>query len=112
NGLKDRFPRLSLEKREYYGVPMSQLPEPLRTHVQTILEWKVAPFAIGRPSRSRHRPVTAVELKRLFCRLFGFVRAVLGNEVTTLSELISEENVSRYTEWTINERKLRRSTLS
>jgi integrase len=66
----------------------------------------------GRPAKARHRAITALNLQRIICRLFGFVQKFLGQEPGTLSDLLRKEYVTRYTEWCINERKLGSRTVA
>jgi integrase len=112
-GLNGLLPKLEPSKYPSdYGVPASELPEPLASEVKQLLVWKQAKYMRGRPQWTRHRPVTAKLLEKVICRLFGFAQNI-GKfcEVTTLKSLFTEEIVSAYIEWGLNERGLTRSTL-
>lgn len=111
-GLKHQLPKITFQFRERYGVPVSRFPEPLRTQLMKVVEWKTATFVTGRSIRARHRPVTAMHLQKVIGRLFGFVHTHLGERVETLTELLSQEHVSSYAEWCFNERGLRPPTLA
>lgn len=111
-GLGGHLPRLSIRSRQNYGVPIDQLPEPMRTELTEVLDWKTAAFAVGRSNKSRHRPITALHLRRFICRLYGFVHNELGKDVKTLRSLLAEEDVSHFTEWCVNHRKLATPSLA
>jgi hypothetical protein len=114
NASLNRFlPKLEPAPRQSaYRVPAADLPEPLRSEVRELLVWKQARFAKGRPQRTRHRPASAKRLEGNICRLFGFARNI-GNfsDVTSLKSLFTEDIVSAFVEWGLNERGLTRSTL-
>jgi hypothetical protein len=84
-----------------YGVPFHQLPDPLRTQIVELLEWKVAKFSRGRPERCRHRPVTAKNFRDMLCRIYGFLEKIKGQQVPTLEELLSERVLWEFVEWSI-----------
>jgi hypothetical protein len=112
-GLNSLLPKLeSAPHKSAYKVPAAELPEPLRTEVRELLVWKQARFAKGRPQKTRHRPASAKLLESNILRLFGFARNI-GNfsDVTSLRSLFTEEIVSAFVEWGLNERGLTRSSL-
>jgi integrase len=112
HGLGAQLPKITFQDPIHYGVGLSRLPEPLQTQVKSILKWKTAPFAVGRPISSRHRDTSAHSLQQFLSRLFGFVQKYIGTEAHTLVELLCEENVNRFTEWCINERKVSSQSLA
>jgi hypothetical protein len=62
-GFSNLLPDLSAPSPGPYGVSLDELPEPLRSQVIELFRWKVAKFSEGRPTKSRHRPVTARNLQ-------------------------------------------------
>jgi len=111
-GLDSRFPKLTFQTRDDYGVQISRLPEPLRSQLTAILEWKTARYSPGRTSKSRHREITAFNLQWTICRLFGFVQKFLGREPSTLENLLCEEYIGRYVGWCLNVRNLHPQTVA
>lgn len=104
-GLSHQLPKLSFSGRKpNYGVPFEKFPEPLKTHVASLLAWKQAPYVRGRPNRYRCRPITVHGLKQLFYEIAGFSQLVLGRTPQTLNDLVCEEIVSRFVEWRLVER--------
>lgn len=61
NGLSGRLPQLSCvsPRPSKYGVPVHSLPPTLRHEVERLLQWKLDPYAEGRPRRGRLRRVSA-----------------------------------------------------
>lgn len=111
--LSGLLPKLDPAPRKTaYRVRADELPEPLRSEVRELLVWKQARFAKGRPQKTRHRPASAKLLESNICRLFGFATKI-GNfsDVTSLRSLFTEEVVSAFVEWGLNERGLTRTTL-
>jgi hypothetical protein len=105
SGLSDQLPRLSWEPRKRnYGLPLETLPEPLRTQVTTVLQWKEAAYVRGRPNRYRCRPVTVLGLRRVLCGIAGFAQTVLGKAPQSLPDLLSEEIIGKFAEWLLRER--------
>jgi hypothetical protein len=112
-GLTTLLPKLEPAPRiTAYGVRAADLPEPLGAEVKELLAWKQARFAKGRPQWTRHRPVSAKLLENVICRLFGFAKNI-GNysDVASLASLFTEDIVSAFVEWGLNERRLSRSSL-
>jgi hypothetical protein len=95
-----------------YRVRTADLPEPLSSEVRELLVWKQAKFSKGRPQRARLRPASAKLLESNICRLFGFARDIgKFSDVVSLRSLFTEEIVSAFIEWGLNERGLTRSSL-
>jgi len=90
--------------RTTYRTTFEGLPESLRLEITQLLEWKIAKFSYGRPERSRHRPVTAMQFRNMLCRIHGFLVLIHGESVSTLEELLSEEHLRIFVEWSLNER--------
>jgi hypothetical protein len=91
--------------RKTYGTPFETLPDSLRLEIAQLLEWKVAKFSHGRPERCKHRPVTARNFRDMLCRIHGFLAWIHGQSVSTLEQLLSEDNLRKYVEWALNERR-------
>jgi integrase len=113
-----QFPQLSKPSSAFqqYGVPLRDFPSALRADVMSLLKWKQADFAPGRPRKCHHRAVTAIRLKDTIVRLYGFVTTVNhGNghgryhvgesRITSLPALVTRESVTAWVDWCINERK-------
>ncbi len=95
-----------------YAVPVSQLPEPLKSEVTELIEWKQARFAKGRPQKTRLRPVSAKLLQNNVARLYGFaVNVAEFTGVSSLVELFTEEIVESFMEWALNTRHYKRSSI-
>jgi hypothetical protein len=95
-----------------YRIRPSEFPEPLKSEVRDLLVWKQARYSKGRPQWTRHRPVSAKLLESNICRLYGFATNI-GNftNVNSLPTLFTEEILSSFVDWGINQRNLSRSTL-
>jgi integrase len=111
-GLTNQLPKLSFGRRDCYGVPLSGFPELMRAQLKEVVAWKTAAFVTGRPRGARYRAVSAMSLLSIVGRLFGFICTVLRKQVNALTELLTQENVSKYAEWCLNERKLCTNTLT
>lgn len=112
-GLDVLLPKLVAASRmPAYGIRSAEFPEPLCSQVKELLIWKQAKFAKGRPQWTRHRPVSAKLLEDVICRLFGFAKNI-GDycDATSLPSLFTEEIVSAFVEWGLNERGMSRSAL-
>jgi integrase len=105
-GLAGMLPKLSFRRADRRGMRPPQLPEAVDSQLSAVLDWKTADFLVGRPSRTKQRPATAMRARLIVRRLFAFVTTVLGRQIDTLSELLSQDNVSRYVEWCLNVFKL------
>jgi hypothetical protein len=106
-GLDRAMPELHPPENRHYGVTVGNLPEPLRTEIQDLLTWKMAPFSPGRSHKSRHRPVTAFGLQKFFCRVYGFLRNVKCGEASRLRDLVNKDLFIEYIAWCVNVRKNR-----
>jgi hypothetical protein len=95
----------------YYKVRTSAMPEPLKSEVRALLEWKMAKFARGRPQWTRHRASSAKELENWIGRVYGYAVNMAGHSINTLSALFTEDVISSFVEWAINRRGLTRATL-
>ena len=112
-GLERLFPKLNLHPQpSYYGIKISDMPEPLRGEVLELLRWKQARFAKGRPQRGRLRPVSARLLENCICRLYGFAKRVSGNSnISTLMDLLTPEIMESFVDWSLNHRKVSSESL-
>jgi len=108
-----KFPGISVSVRPPdYGIALHHFPPLLRQQVMDVLKWKQDAFAYGRPAHARIRPVTAKNLEALICRLYGFVVNIhKRTDVATLSDLMTEDVLAAFTEWSVNERKLNGAAL-
>jgi integrase len=104
NGLAKLIPGISCPvEGKHYGVPLPLMPESLRKQIEDLLQWKQAKYAPGRGKRLR--PITAQNLEYILCRLFGFARDVQGRkDIGSLAELVTEETILAFIEWSINKR--------
>ena len=103
-GLIDKLPALRPIKKRY-GISLNDFPEPLRREVEELFRWKQSDFAPGRPSNGQHRPVTTKRLRLMLGQLLAFSR-IIGTdpEVTSLTELVTEDLLTRFVGWSIDER--------
>jgi integrase len=114
-GLREMFPALSFRFLNdiQYGTRVKEMPQKLQAEITVLLNWKQAPFAPGRPRRSRNRAITAKHLRATFERLYGFVTKIQGRPpVETIPELVTKDMINSYVEWCLNERKIQAHTLN
>jgi hypothetical protein len=107
NGFPTALNDIYAEGGVVFRIAFENLPEPLRSEVTQLLDWKVAEFSRGRPERNRHRPVTAKNFRDLLCRIVGFLERVQRKRVASLKELLTEDNLRDFVEWSINKRKVK-----
>ena len=112
-GLDCLLPKLKpAPKKSAYRVPVNELPEPLASELKEILRWKQAKFAKGRPQWYRLRAISARILESNLCRLFGFAKNIAGFVgVTSMETLFTEEILSAFVEWALNERGITRESI-
>ena len=112
-GLQSEFPHISApRKQQQMGIPVSQMPEPLRSQIQEVLRWKQAKRAKGRPRKGRLREVSARIVEGGLTRLYGYAVTVLGKtEIKSMLELVNEEILDHYINWCL-ERNLKPCSLS
>lgn len=80
--------------------------------VNELLRWKHADYSRGRPASGRHREITSKRLQHVICGLYGCTVSVLGEQgVSSLTELVSEQHVGSFIEWSINVRKVKGQSL-
>ncbi len=92
--------------RGRYGTPLSQLPDALRAEIVAVMTWKQARFARGRRRGSCHRAVSAKKLTEFICRMYGFAAGVQKLPgITSLTDLVTEEIVTGFVAWYLNERQ-------
>ncbi len=83
------------------------MPEPLRSEITELLRWKQAKFAPGRPQRARNRAVTAKLLDKFIARVYGYAVNIGGfPNITSLRELLTEQVITSFVEWSLNERNV------
>jgi integrase len=95
-------------RKKYYGVPLSKLPVLLKQEVAELLRWKSADFEPDRPKRAQIRKVSAFNIERTICSLYGYATniAKLG-EIESLELLIQKPVIAGFISWCINEQKLK-----
>jgi integrase len=105
-GLGSKLPNLLPPRVDrVYGIPLSRFPEPLRSQVLDLLQWKVDEFPEDRPTRNKIRPISAWSLKCLLCQLFGFLVGIKGRSTGNLKELLSRNSVVEFVQWALNQRR-------
>jgi len=109
-GLDAVVPNLSAPLGEY-GQRLDQFPEPLRTEINRLYQWKTAEFSPGRRNKGRHRAVTAQNFQGFICRFYGFVSRVEGKQVSDMKTLFNEDSMFNFVNWSRNERQLRKTSL-
>jgi len=112
SGFRTALTDQSVPGGRIYAIHFDHLPEPLRSQVDKLVEWKVAEYSPGRPKRGRHRIVTAKQLRYLICRIFGFLQSVQGKPISRLEELVTKDSLSDFVAWMINKRKVKSAYLS
>jgi hypothetical protein len=110
-GLDALIPNLSRPRLRAYGQRLAQIPEPIRTEIMTLREWKTAEFSQGRKSKSRHRAVSAQTFQDFTCRYYGFVSRVERKQVSDMKALFNEDSMFNYVNWCRNERHVRKVSL-
>lgn len=94
-----------LKRETKYSIRLELFPPNLQQQVKSLLEWKQATFAPGRPKGGKVRQVTAHGLQVFLSGLYGFAVNVLGRtDVSSFVQLIDRELLTWYAEWYINER--------
>ena len=102
----------SLLREDNYGVPLDQLPSPLKGEVMELLDWKQVAVNFDRPVDQHHRPVTAQRLQFTLCGLYGYSKNIRhAHEINSLSQLIQKEIVGGYVAWCMNVREVKGQTL-
>jgi len=109
NGL---IPNLSPPRKEYYGVRLDEIPNPLRTDITNLIAWKTAEISPGRKPNCMHRPATPLRLRQFLSRYYGYVAKIEGQQVSDLKALCNEDSMFSYVNWCTNERGLRKCSLS
>ena len=103
--------RSDLLYKSSYGVRLENMPETLRTEVNDVLRWKQDRFVPLRPKGAQIRPITAYRLGLYFRNLYGFATNVHGiRGITCLQELITEQIVSSFVMWNLNERGIKNAS--
>jgi integrase len=109
-GWIDKLPR-HLMKFSLYGVPLDEMPAGLRNDVQTLLAWKQAVYAPGRPKKGKIRAVTANGIRLMICQFTGYVINVCGYTPTSFKEILQKHLVEGFVEWAINERGIKGNSI-
>ena len=107
NGFRTALSEPYPQGGKVFRTKFDDLPEPLRSQIDQLLEWKVAKLSKGRPERYRHRPVTAKNFRDMLCRIAGFLEHVQGKRLSTLEELLTEQTLRDFVEWSINKRQVK-----
>jgi hypothetical protein len=91
--------------KEGFGVPLAEFPSSLKAEVESLLNWKTATFAAGRPKRGKIREESAGNLQRSFSELYGFATRVKGaTGIQLVRDLVTPEIVNQYVDWGLNDR--------
>lgn len=90
--------------RKDYGIPLDQLPAPVRKDVLTVVKWKQAEFAINRPKRGKIRAISATVLIQIISQVAGYFVNVCGRELSSFSQILERNVIEGFVEWSINER--------
>ncbi len=110
--LGSALPLVSPQRNYYYGIPTTSMPSKLQQDINAILAFKQSiVWSPDLPRRARQGPVSAAELKGEFCRLYGFAVRILGLNVDSLADLVTELIVKAFAGWLINERKVFRQSV-
>jgi integrase len=91
-------------EKKHYGIPVSEFPDKLRSEVETVLKWKQAEFAPGRPKGGKLRAVTAKSLRHTFTSLVGFACNIAMIKPECLLDLMKEDFLTQFIEWSLTER--------
>ncbi len=90
---------------KHYGVALREMHPGLRSEVEALLAYRTDEFNLDR-SRPPIRPETAVGLLERFEHLTGFIQNVVGcSPIESLKALLTKDNVARYVQWALKERK-------
>ena len=110
-GLTQQTP-VSLLREKGYGIPLNQLPPAIGNELSELLRWKQAAFSKGRPSDGRHRKATTKNLRQFTCGLIGYALNIRGEAgITSLSQVVQEQIVGGFVEWSINVRQVQGASL-
>ena len=115
-GLAEKIPGIfrNWKPAPPYFVPLRMFPPELRQEVLALLKWKQAPYVQTR-RKKRLRPISARNLQNVITRLYGFVvnvRPQLEDSavtteprvIRTLSDLVTLDSISAFTDWWLNVR--------
>jgi hypothetical protein len=94
----------SLKPRLLYGLREAEWPDSFKKEVDAVLRWKQDYFAPGRPRDGQLSIASADKLKRFICLLAGYVVNIYGGELANIRSLVTEDIVTAFTSWSINER--------
>jgi len=90
-----------------YGIPLDEMPTKLREDIQKVLKWKTAEFAWDRPKKGKIRAITANGVRLTLQQLTGYVVKIADGDPQSLRDLIQQDNVEGFIEWTLNERHVK-----
>jgi hypothetical protein len=94
-----------------FGVSLREMHPGLRSEVETLLAYRTDEFHLDR-SGAPIRPETARGLLESFERLTGFMQNVVGcSPIESLKALLTKDNVARYVQWALKERKVQGDTM-
>lgn len=111
--LSASFPSLR-PRVEYYGVSISNMHADLRREVEALVDWKTSEFQVDRPSGTTHiREISAEHMTDAICQLTGYLQNIERRpEITSMSELFTKDNVSRFVMWAKNKRKVKGQSIA
>jgi integrase len=95
-----------------YGIPLDQLPPDLNKELTKLLQWKQAAFSLNRATEARHRKTTTRNLQQFTCQVIGYAINIRGEVgLTSLSQVVTEQIVGGFVEWSINVRQVKGRSL-
>lgn len=113
-GLRTEFPQVSATVKPYYwGIRVSDMPEPLRLEVRSLLRWKQDRLVEGRPQKMRISPATARLLEGAITRIYGYavkhyaVEHPEFHQITRILDFANKEVIGAYLDWEVNDRHLK-----
>jgi len=90
-----------------YGIPLDEMPTKLSEDIQRVLKWKTAEFARDRPKKGKIRSITANGVRLILQQLTGYVVTIASGDPQSLLDLIQQDHVEGFIEWTLNDRHVK-----
>jgi integrase len=102
---------ISILREKGYGISLNQLPPDLNKELTELSRWKQAEYSLGRVT-PRIRETSARNLQEFTCRLIGYAVNIRGEVgLTSLSQVVTEQIVGGFVEWSINVRRVKGRSL-
>ncbi len=94
------------DEKTRFKASLGALPAELRREVDALLKWKQDKFVPGRPNKCKVREVTALQLLDNICKLYGYATTIASyTGISSLRQLFTEEIVTNYARWMLEERR-------